>query len=373
MAQVLDWQQVDDSSEIVRQAAQALADGQLVAFPTETVYGLASSAFLPEAVARLQQSKGRPEKKPLTLAIGSAAEAAEWVPDISPLGRRLARRCWPGPVTLVFGGNSSKLARRLPEAVRQRICPEGTLGLRVPAHDAVLEVMKAMAAPLVLTSANRSGEPPATTAAQVLEAVGEEVALIIDDGPCRFGQASTVVKVDGSSWKVLREGVVSAEMLRQQAARKIVFICTGNTCRSPLAEALCKKHLAERLGCRPEELLERGICVQSAGIAAMIGAEATPEAVEAARALGADLSKHRSRPLSAELASQADYLIAMAHSHLLALEAQFPEVGCPPRLLSPQGEDIADPIGSDQPVYERCAQEISRHLQPLLEELLADD
>src|SRR5208283_831649 len=98
-------------------------------FPTETVYGLAASAQLPDAVARLQETKGRPEQKPLALAIADPAQALDWVPEMSPLGQRLARRCWPGPVTLVFGGDLSRgLVGRLPEAVRQRVCGKGTLG-----------------------------------------------------------------------------------------------------------------------------------------------------------------------------------------------------------------------------------------------------
>src|SRR5690349_11091017 len=103
MAELVAWQRAAHSGPVVRRAAQALADGQLVAFPTETVYGIAASALNPEAVERLIHCKGRPEDKPLTLAIGSAAEALDWVPRLSAVGRRLARRCWPGPVTLVSG------------------------------------------------------------------------------------------------------------------------------------------------------------------------------------------------------------------------------------------------------------------------------
>src|SRR5262249_28168110 len=98
MTQVLDWQAAPHSRHVVRRAVEALAEGQLVAFPTETVYGVAASVLVPEAVERLRQGKGRPEDKPLTLALGGASAGLDWVPDMSPLGRRLARRCWPGPV-----------------------------------------------------------------------------------------------------------------------------------------------------------------------------------------------------------------------------------------------------------------------------------
>src|SRR5207244_2128934 len=112
-----------------------------------------------------------------------------------------------------------------------------------------------------------------------------------------------------------------------QACCLILFVCTGNTCRSPLAEVLCKKLLAEQLGCLPEELPRYGFIVLSAGLAALSGGEAAPEAIETARELGADLRGHSSRPLTSRLVAQADYLIAMTHSHLLALASQFNGIG----------------------------------------------
>src|SRR6516225_700517 len=124
MTEVLEWESAPTSRSVVQRACQALAQGELVAFPTETVYGLAASALLADAVERLRHSKGRPEDKPLTLAIAGAADARDWVPGMSALGLRLARRCWPGPVTLVFDQEIDRgLASRLPESVRRVVCP----------------------------------------------------------------------------------------------------------------------------------------------------------------------------------------------------------------------------------------------------------
>ena len=327
----------------MHRAARALSEGQVVAFPTDTVYALAASALIPEAVAKLAERKTSSNGRPMTLAVRSAGEALDWVPAMSPLGRRLARRCWPGPVTLVFDGAAQGLASRLPETVRQCVCPSGTVGLRSPAHRALLAALQLLPGPVVLTSANRAGAAPATTAAAAIETLGDDIGLLIDDGPTQFGRSSTVVQVNGSSWSLLREGPLSAEAVGQQTACLTIFVCTGNTCRSPLAEALFKRKLADRLSCSSEELSARGFLVLSAGLAAMMGGAAAAEAIEAANAYGADLSGHVSRPLTPELAAQADYLVAMTRSHLLTLSAGYAGLGVRPRLLSPAGAGCQRP------------------------------
>lgn len=370
MPDVLDWRSASDPRPLVHRAAQALAEGHVVAFPTDTVYTVAASALIPEAVARLLQATRRSPDRPLTLAIRHAGEALDWVPAMSPLGRRLARRCWPGPVTLVFDDAGDGLTSRLPEAVRAVVSPTGTVGLRTPAHRAFLNVLHLLPGPLVVAGAHPEGAPEAVSAAGVAEGLGEQVGLIIDDGPSPSDQPPTVVRVNGRSWSVLREGALTAEVIERQTACLVVFVCTGNTCRSPLAEALFKKKLAERLGCGVEELPARGFLVTSAGVAAMMGGTAAEEAVEAARALGADLSQHVSRPLAPELAAQADYLVAMTRSHQQALLEGYPRLGVVPRLLAPDGSDVADPIGGDRPVYEACAHQIQEYLDRLVAEVV---
>ncbi|HMC65865.1 MAG TPA: L-threonylcarbamoyladenylate synthase [Gemmataceae bacterium] len=367
MAELLEWPSAVDFWSVVQRAADALGQGRLVAFPTETVYGIAAYVFAPEAVERLVHVKGRPEEKPLTLALVHGAQATDWVPQLSRIGRRLARRCWPGPLTLVCGdGVREGLMTRLPEPVQRRLCPAGMLGLRVPDHDAIRHVMQLLGGPLVLTSANRSGGTAAVDAGHVLEAVGEGVDLVIDGGPSRYGRASTVVEVNGSTWRVLREGVLSREELERQSAYEIVFVCTGNTCRSPLAEALCKKRLAERLGCAPADLPRHGFAVQSAGLAAMIGDRAAPEAIDVGHDLGVDLTSHVSQPLTAELVARADLLVVMTQAHLAGVLMRYPGSETPIRLLCGDGNDVPDPIGCDEGVYRECAQQISASLERLL-------
>ena len=140
---VIDLRSAEDLRDVVHRAVQALAEGKLVAMPTETVYGLAVSARDEGAVERLLQAKGRRKDQPFSLAVKSTDDALDYVPRLSSLGRRLARRCWPGPVTLVLeNDHPDSLLQRLPASVRELVSPAGTVGLRVPAHQLALDVLQ---------------------------------------------------------------------------------------------------------------------------------------------------------------------------------------------------------------------------------------
>jgi protein-tyrosine phosphatase len=371
MPEILAWHDTEDPLRIIQQVAEAVAAGDLVAFPTETVYGIAAGAWIPEAVDRLAACKDRSEQKPMALVLSGAEEMLGWLPGLGEVGWRLARRSFPGPVTLVSGdGIADGLASRLPESTRRWVCPTGTLGLRVPNHEAILQVLGWLPGPLVLTSANPSGQAEATTADAVARTLGGRLALIIDDGPSPLGQPSTVVVVEGEAWRVVREGAVTEADLQMRSACWIVFVCTGNTCRSPLAEALCKKMLAERLGCPAEALPRHGFVVTSAGLSALAGDPATPEAIEAAREMGVDLNGHVSRPVTRDLLYQADHVLTMTQGHLQTLHWLFPHTASPPRVLCPEGKDVVDPLGRDLTIYRECAGRLQQLLEPWVQELL---
>lgn len=370
-AEVLDWRASEEPRDIVHRVVECLAQGGVVTLPTETVYGIGASLLAPEAVERLVTVKGRDEGKPFAIALKGPEEALDWVPHASPLGRRLMRRCWPGPITLVFPLQGDSLVSQLDDRVRRRICPQGTIGLRVPAHAGVLEVLRLLPAPLALTSANISGKPPAVTGEEVVAQLAERVDLIVDDGRCRYAEASTVVYVAGGELQVLREGVINETVVRRLARFVILFVCTGNTCRSPMAEALCRKLLSERLSCRPEELPDRGYEVLSAGIAALEGAPSTPEAMEVVRERGADLTGHVARYVTTSMLRQADLIVCMTPQHLDAVLDMAPDVADRARLLRPDGGSVADPIGGSIDVYRRCATQIEESLRVLLAELIS--
>lgn len=182
----------------VRRAIEVLRDGGLVAFPTETVYGVGALASDADAVRRLYQAKGRSAEKAIPVLIADLDQLRQVAVDPSPAAVRLARRFWPGPLTLVL--------RRQP-GLPQAISETATVGVRIPNHPLALALLGA-AGPMAVTSANRSGGPSRQTAGDVFEDLSGRIELILDGGRSPGGQPSTVVAVLGDRPEILRQGPI---------------------------------------------------------------------------------------------------------------------------------------------------------------------
>jgi L-threonylcarbamoyladenylate synthase len=360
MANLITW--TDDRPSICAEIAARLSAGAVVALPTEAGYEGAASALRPEAVAELVKRAGAEELP--ALVVGQSAEVFDWLPYLRGAGLRALRVGWPGPLTLVAdAGVAAGLAQRLPGAVRATLIKNGALALRCPDHAWVVPVVHALAAPVVL--APLPGFPQEAGAIRARD----RFDLIVDGGPAAFLKPAAVVRAEGRGLRVLRDGAIARQDLEEASRCRLLFVCTGNTCRSPLAQGLCSRLLADTLGCEPAELAARGFRVQSAGLAAMMGSAATPEAVAIAAEHGADLAGHHSQPLSFELIAQADRLFAMTLGHLSMLHSLRLTVGPVPQLLSAAGADIDDPIGGSEEVYRLCAAQIREALRQRLPEL----
>ena len=368
-AVIIDLKSEEDRRDVVHRAVEALSAGKVIAIPTETVYGLAASALHPQAVERLFEIKGRSKDTPLAYAVKSLDEALDYVPDMSTLARRVARRSWPGPVTLVLDAkHPDSVIHRLDPIIQNATIPSGTVGLRVPAHETALQIMRLCAGPIVLTSANLSGQPDAIDGQRVIESVGDQIDLILDDGPTNFGKPSSVVKVDEAGISMLRQGVVDQATIEKLKSFIALIVCTGNTCRSPMGEGLLRKRLAGKLGCEIDTLEQQGVSILSAGIAAMPGSPAAAQAVEVMNLLGVDISSHASQPITGQLAQFADVILTMTNGHRQALISHWPTLESRTKTVRRDGADVSDPIGAPVDVYQACAQQIDENLAQWVDE-----
>ena len=366
---VIDLRRTEDARDVVHRAVQALAEGRLVAFPTETDYVVAASARDPRAAAALLEFVPPRDGEPrLSLALKSADEALDWAPRMTAVGRRIARRCWPGPVVmLVPDDHPESLVHRLPPAARAAVVGDGRLRLRIPGHPMLADCMRMLAGPVAL--AEPGTDPPAVTAEEIVSRTGPAVTLVIDDGRARYAQPASTIELAADSFRIVRPGIVSEDTLRRLASLMVLFVCTGNTCRSPMAEALFRVIVAARLGCRPDEIERHGVVVSSAGVAAWPGGPASGHAVEAAAEMGGELVGHESQPLTERLVEQADVILTMTAAHCAAVLAQFPTAGGRVSVLAPDRQDVLDPIGGGLDVYRRCARQIHGHLAARLDTL----
>ncbi|MBO6782514.1 MAG: threonylcarbamoyl-AMP synthase [Alphaproteobacteria bacterium] len=194
------------SDDAIARAADCLAGGGLVAFPTETVYGLGADARDDTAVARIFEAKGRPTFNPLIVHLADTAQAQVYV-EFDTRAAGLVDRFWPGPLTLV-------LPRRAESGLSLLVSAGlDTVAVRVPAHPLARKLLETFAGPVAAPSANASGEVSPTRAAHVAESLGENVDLILDGGPCDVGLESTVLDLSGDSPALLRHGAVTLEEL----------------------------------------------------------------------------------------------------------------------------------------------------------------
>lgn len=180
----------------IAEAAAVLKHGGLVAFPTETVYGLGADATNPQAIERLNTAKGRPPEKPYSLHIHSIDQVRAIAGAIPPLAERLMQRFWPGPLTIVIPGR------------------DRTVGFRLPDHPVALALLQAAGVPVAAPSANRSGSPPPTDASEVLAALGSAVDCLLNAGPTPLGRESTVVEVVNGRVEIRREGAIGRDAIQ---------------------------------------------------------------------------------------------------------------------------------------------------------------
>jgi len=355
----------------IKKAAALVTAGGLVVFPTETVYGIACKVKT-DSLNKLNNLKGRPPDKHYTLHISQKEDVNKYVPSVGLRAQKLIKNAWPGPLTIVFELDDQSIDKqrdRLEKQVFENLYKANSIGIRCPDNPIASILLRLTRGAVVVPSANITGRPPAVDAEQVLAQLSGQIELLLDAGPCKYKKSSTVVKISKKGLEILRPGVYSQAELEAMSQVRFLLVCTGNTCRSPMAEGIFRKYLAEKLQCELDRLYKMGYTVSSVGIMDRVGFPASTEAIIACAAKGIDITAHKSRTLSQQLIEDSDFIFTMERMHRWRVTALSPEATERCVLLA-ENEEIADPIGQSQQIYNGCAELIESAVRKRISELV---
>lgn len=338
-----------DLKQIAR-CAKVIRKGGLVIFPTETVYGIAANFSNERAIKRLREVKRRNIDKPFSVLLAHTDYIDQVTQFADPILYKLMAAYWPGPLTMV-----------LPS-----IDLTSTIGVRIPQNNIALRLSAAAQCLIAAPSANVEGKKPPVNCQQALEDLDGLVDIAIDGGPTTVGISSTVVDLTQLPLKILREGTIKEDAIRKTAEQKtVLFVCTGNSCRSVMGEYLLKKRLADR----------SDIEILSAGTSVFIHATASVETVNVLAKQGIDARGHVSRPVDRVLLKKADLIFVMTQGHRNQLLSLVPEIENRIYLLrelQANNQDaysqleIPDPIGQPHAAYQECMEVIKASVDKIV-------
>ncbi len=370
MPNTLDWKSSDDPRDFVHIAVQALVEGKLVVLPAETAYHVFASGLKPDAVLQLVALAANKKTRLPSVFLRSAQEALDYSPSISPVAARMVHRGWPGPLVLELpADDESSLVKQLPAAVRDNLLIDGKyLPQRVAAHEAIVQAMRLLPGPLVAASMIDGTGAAICNGTEAARSIGDHVAVSIVDGPTHYGGFASTVRVDGKDCRLIAPGVVDLENIQRLSQFVVLLVCTGNTCRSPMAEVLFKDLLAKQF---PHLFTPSfsPILVASAGLSAFPGGPASSEAISVMKKRGLNLQNHQSHSITERTLKHADLILTMTNSHRSAILERLPELGSKVFLVSGSNNDVSDPFGGAESVYAACAEQIESYLKGWLADM----
>lgn len=371
MPRILEWKNSEDPRDVVHVMVQSLVEGKLVGVPAETAYHVLACGLKPEAVEQLVALPARAPNRRPTIFLRSGQEAFDYSPKMSIVARRFANRGWPGPLVLELPHCSrTGLAAQLPPAIQSALISEDHfLSLRVAAHQAINQAMRLLPGPLVAAPLIDIDGQAACTREQVESLAGKDLALIVDDGPTHFGGFATGVRIADNQCSVTAPGVLDLSAMTRLGQLMVLLVCTGNTCRSPMAEALLRSMLMKRFTHLFAEGLPAPAVAVSAGLSAFPGGAASAEAISVMKQRGLSLVHHQSRAVSDRLLAQADLVLTMTNSHRQAIVQKWPELASKTHLLSSGYGDLSDPFGGTEAIYAACADQIEDYLQRWVDQI----